>query len=96
MIVNRNYIERSGGAKLLVEYCENIADELDIDLTKEPYWVLATIKDMHLADYCKLIIQTKTKSAMISFSHEEIEKYSTSVDCDNIENKIRNKFETLK
>ena len=96
MIVDRNYIERSDGAKLLVEFCENAADKLNIDLTKEPYWVLATIEEIHAAEYCKLIIQATTGSVMISLTREEIEKYSANIGCANIEQKIKSKLETLK
>ena len=96
MVVDRNYIDRSEGAKRLVEYCEKTADELNVELAKEPYWVLAAKEDALKDDYCKLIIQAVSNSAMVSLSREEIEKYSTNVGCINIENKIKSKLETLK
>lgn len=96
MVLDRNYIERSENAKLLVEYCENVADEYDIELTKKPYWVLATKKDALVPDYCKLIIEATTGSVKVSLSREEIENYPAIIGKHKSENKIKSKLEALK
>ena len=95
MILNRNYIEQSEGAKLLVEYCENMADELNIELSKEPYWVFAAKEKTLTNDYCKLIAVATTGSAMISVTREEIEAYPTNVGDFELERKIKIKLESL-
>ena len=67
MILNRNYIGRSEGTKLLVKYCENMDDELNVELNKEPYWVLAAKEEALLNDYCKLIVVAVSGSAMVQY-----------------------------
>ncbi len=96
MVLDRNYIERSKNAKLIVEYCENVADEFDIELTKEPYWVLAAKEGALVDDYCKLIIETTTGSVKVGLSREEIENFPTILGNHKDENKIKSKLESLK
>ncbi len=96
MVLDRNYIERSKNAKLIVDYCENVADEIEIELTKEPYWVLAAKEGALAGDYCKLIIETTKGSVKIDLSREEIENYPTIISKHKNENKIKSKLESLK
>ncbi len=74
-----SYIDRSEGAKLLVEYCEDIADQLNIELIKNPYWVLPILEPAIVCESCDLIIETTLGSIRVTFSREELDNYPDTI-----------------
>ena len=89
------YIERSEGAKLIVEYSEDLADELNLELIKAPYWVLPIIDALSVNESSDLIIETSLGSTKVKISNEEMEGYSNKNDSKNVRRKIKNAFEIL-
>ena len=88
MSLNHSYIERSEGARLIVEYCEDLADELNIELIKTPYWVLPIIDPILVSESTDLIIEATTGSAKIKISRDAIEGYSEKVGNEEVDANI--------
>ncbi len=95
MSIDSSYIERSEGAKLIVEYCEDLADELNLELVKTPYWVLPIVDAVSVNESSDLIIVTSSGSTKVKISREELEDYLGKVGNEEVKGKIRGAFEIL-
>ena len=95
MSIDTSYIERSEGAKLIVEHCEDLADELNIELVKTPYWVLPIVDAILVDDSGDLIIETSSGSAKVKISREELEDYPVKTGNKDVKEKIKGALEML-
>ena len=95
MSLDTSYIERSEGANLIVEYCENIADELNLEIIKTPYWVLPIVDPTLISESSDLIIETTLGSTKVTVSREELEDYPGDVGNKRVEAKIKGALEGL-
>jgi hypothetical protein len=85
-------LEYSEGAALIIEYCEDQADQLNLDLRKTPYWVSpisAASKDMY-----DLIIDSKLGSLKIVFTRKQIEDYPAH-NKSAVENRVLSAFNSI-
>ncbi len=95
MSLDISYIERSESAKLIVEYCEDLADELNLELVKTPYWGLPIIDTVSVYEYSDLIIETSLGSTKVKILRKELEEYPGKVGNEEVKGKIRGAFKTL-
>lgn len=95
MSLDASYIERSEGAKLIVEYGEDLADELNLELVKAPYWVLPIVDALSVNENSDLIIETTLGSTKVKISREEMEDYPRKMGNEEVKGKIRGAFEIL-
>ena len=95
MIIDAFYIERVEGANMIVEYCEDLADEFNLELVKTPYWVLPVIDAISVDESSDLIIETTLGSTKVKFSLEEIEDYPNRLGSEEVRGKIKGAFEIL-
>ena len=95
MSLDASYIERSEGAKLIVEYSEDLADGLNLELVKAPYWVLPIVDALSVSENSDLIIETTLGSTKVKISREEMEDYPRKIGSEEVKGKIRGAFEIL-
>lgn len=70
-----SFLEYSEGAALIVEDCEQLADQLNLDLSKSPYWVSSISAASLLTDKYDLIVDSELGSVKIVFTRNQIEDY---------------------
>lgn len=70
-----SFLDYSEGARLIVEYCEELADQLDLELRKNPYWVSPISTASLTADNYDLILDSEPGSVKISFTRKQLEGY---------------------
>ena len=88
MVIDSVYIKHSDGAKLIVEYCEDLGDELCLELIKTPYWVLPVVDAISIMKHSNLIIETTVGSTKVTISREELDNYPEKISSEVVK-KIR-------
>jgi len=86
--MDRAFIEHSEGARLVVEYCEELADELNLDLVKSPYWVLPISGAAMIKEASDLIIDSELGSVKVIITRKQLENYPAGVSKEIIDKKI--------
>jgi len=89
MVIDSAYIEHSDGAKFIVEYCEDLGDELCLEFIKTPYWVLPVVDAISIKKHSNLIIETTVGSTKVTISREELDNYPEKISSEGVKGKIR-------
>lgn len=88
------FLDYSEGARLVVEYCEQLADRLELDLRKSPYWVSPiSTASLKTATY-DLIIDAEPGSVKVAFTRKQLEDYP-AVDKAGVEQLLLSSLNTL-
>lgn len=73
--MDKDFLAYSRGAELVAEYCEEVADQLAVNLRKSPYWVTAVSAAVSSNETFDLIVDAEASSGKIRLTKQQLTEY---------------------